>query len=286
MMYKNLVFILVNILLTINSCRSNLIRLLKVQAPTPNICSWTCATNCIKCDGIQYLEDGNIKVTLNFASCKNDKISWACCAQTPGCSLSTCDGSKEGTNKCNDLTIATFIVPASTTSMNVQVHDGKLGGNVDCSKNPCCGGSGTSCEGVTSGVCNYIVDLSTCPCTECIKDTDCGLTNPLTCTKPICGIDKKCTTGPADVNTVCKTAGGPCENNAVCDGFNKNCPATTFKSSETICRPAVSVCDIPESCSGTSADCGVDVYQPDGTICERIHGLCGPSKKCSGSTCI
>ncbi len=280
---KSFAILLVNLQTFISYVKSDN-ELLRMLAPT---CSWTCANNCAKCDGIQFLPDGTKKITINFASCKNDKISWACCAATPGCVLNTCDGTPEGTNKCNELTTATYTVPGETTVFNVQVHDGQLAGNVDCSAaNSCCGGSGTSCSGVTSGVCNYQVDLSTCPCTECTTDTDCGTPDPSTCSKPTCGLDNKCSIAALTSGTVCKVSSNVCENNAVCDGVNKACPATTFSSSTTVCRAAVSACDKEDYCTGTNNQCGPDLYQPSGTVCEGLHGLCGTTKKCTGLSTV
>ena len=73
--------------------------------------------------------------------------------------------------KCEETDGATYVLPGDQTTLIVQAHDGRLGGDQMCaSKEDCCGGSGSSCA--TSGVCNFEVDLSTCPgdeeeCPEC-----------------------------------------------------------------------------------------------------------------------
>ena len=80
-------------------------------------------------------------------------------------------GGRDSSTKCEETDGATYVLPGDQTTLTLQVHDGRLGGDVMCaSKGDCCGGSGSSCA--ESGVCNFEVDLSTCPgdeeeCPEC-----------------------------------------------------------------------------------------------------------------------
>ena len=127
------------------------------------LCNLTCASECAKCIGVSDVNGvGRKMVNVSLEGCKGGQtISWMCCRDA-GCALSTCNGVTGGITKCNVLTTASFEVPGNATTLMVQVHDGRMAGNVSCDGvGSCCGGSAGSC-GTVSGVCNQLIDLSAC----------------------------------------------------------------------------------------------------------------------------
>lgn len=237
----------------------------------------TCETDCVKCTGLQSIDGANL-VTLDMSSCKNgDTMSWMCCQSCN--EIDTCDGSVNGL-KCDELTQVSYFVDPSVDVLTVQVHDGRLAGDVDCSAGGCCGGSGTSC-GTVSGVCNFAIDLSSCPRDEgegggeveqgdvvdpiqCFRDDQCSA--------PPCGVascvNNQCVTVPKPQNTICRAAADVCDQPEVCDGSSLFCPLEDVKyGSETVCRPSAGVCDVAETCDGVSDGCGLDVKRGSETVC-------------------
>ena len=140
--------------------------------PTPDQqCRWTCATPCAHCLGREVDAATNTqRVTIDFARCKSgDTISWAACRDS-ACSLERCVAGTASPElqKCDETTGASFLAPLSQQTLTIQTHDGQTHGNVSCrgvglGDGQCSGGSGTSCDGAVSGVCDQVVDLSTCP---------------------------------------------------------------------------------------------------------------------------
>ncbi|KAG2440467.1 hypothetical protein HYH02_010348 [Chlamydomonas schloesseri] len=118
----------------------------------------TCITaTCISSDGTVDV------VALDFSSCKNASISWYCCRQN-SCSTTTCNG-VSGSGTCNNVLNTTVTTAVGATSVTLQVHDGKLTGNYNCTTaTPCCGGDGGSCgySGVCDGVVVPISGVDTC----------------------------------------------------------------------------------------------------------------------------
>lgn len=93
---------------------------------------------------------------------------------------------------------------------------------------------------------------------------------------------------PKAANSVCAAASGPCENDAVCDGASTVCPAKTPKPAGEICRPARSACDVAETCTGNSAACPADtasICPIATTCCQRedslLFGQCVPRIACA-----
>lgn len=212
---------------------------------TANAACVSC-TNCATCLLMAPYSNNLVQVSLSFAGCKSSSsISWACCLASnnnnlpgsdPGeCDIHSCDAPTSqwevSKNKCNELTTASFLVPVNTTSITIQLHDGQFIGNRICSQsNPCCGGSGGACA--ESGVCETVVDLSTCstPPPQCSRDSDCTPSGR-TCERRVC-------------------MGGTC--------VSENLP------SGVVCRPAADLCDVPETCTGFNPDCPADLRKDNG----------------------
>lgn len=141
------------------------------------------------------------------------------------------------------------MVPIGATTLDIQIRDSQLGGNVNCATNGCCGDvTTTTCGNVISGVCDHVLDLLTCtvetppppsatvdagappatPATPappvdplaCNKDADCMwmMSDPVymtaedVCAEPKCiPSSKRCAVVPLSKNTVCRAAKGDCD---------------------------------------------------------------------------
>ncbi|KAG2444251.1 hypothetical protein HXX76_001008 [Chlamydomonas incerta] len=130
-----------------------------------------CATlsTCIK--AVCTTSDGvsTTTVALDFSGCKGSSISWFCCSTAAtgvpgGCSITGCNGGPlPASGYCDTVLTSTVTVTYGATSVNLQVHDGQISGNTDCSTQPHCGGCGGSCgAGVCSGVSVPIIGLEAC----------------------------------------------------------------------------------------------------------------------------
>ncbi|KAG2444563.1 hypothetical protein HXX76_001308 [Chlamydomonas incerta] len=134
-------------------------------------CSYlpTCITAaCVATDGVY-----TTTVALNFTACKNATISWACCTGTSNggsCSLTTCNGAPSN-GTCNDVLYSVLNVTYGATSVTLQIHDGNLVGNTNCTARPCCAGSGgTTCPSssalsaanIPNVACSTCTAVSTC----------------------------------------------------------------------------------------------------------------------------
>lgn len=93
---------------------------------------------------------GKDLITFQFP-CK-DSISWICC---PECgNLVNCPSVDK--QACKEVKSATFSISSSTTGLfRIQAHDGKFNGEVDQPDDLCPNGSGTSCKGFTTGLCEW-----------------------------------------------------------------------------------------------------------------------------------
>ena len=131
-------------------------------------------TNCAVCTSREIYSPSVHIVTVDFSECKidGDIISWGCCRgslssnQPSYCTLHYCDANLTdwdlSKNKCDETGIMSFLVPANSTDIVIQIHDGKLLGDTPCLiPGDCCGGSGTSCSTPT-GVCEVTIPLDTC----------------------------------------------------------------------------------------------------------------------------
>lgn len=183
-------------------------------------------------------------LTIDLTNCKDDAstISWACCkgsdANVGGgsCELYDCNnpdhinGWEPHKSKCNEVTEISFVVPNNATSITLQLHDGRFLGTVDPRDPPLplCGGSGTSCSGAVSGVCQIVLNISSCVNAvepDCVSDDDCDL------------LDDSCAYGACD--------NGQCVRH--------------LKPAGTVCRPAMDLCDHTETCTGFDVTCPVDL---------------------------
>jgi hypothetical protein len=112
------------------------------------------------------------KVTIDLGACKNgNTLSWMCCRGTDKGSCENfnagnCNG-YELTNlgpKCQNVVSSDYVVPIDATTITLQIHDGRIQGDVIGCKTgkdaTCCGGAGGSCG--PSGVCDVFVDISDC----------------------------------------------------------------------------------------------------------------------------
>lgn len=216
--------------------------------------------HCAVCSSAVPRPGNLLEVTLNFDACKGSAISWACCRNSivPGpvqealCDMVFCDASlaqwEVTKNKCNNVTSASFLVPATATSVVVQLHDGKFIGNKLCSdNNACCGGSSGACS--NTGVCEVTISLEGCapPPPECMVNEDCSPSEHL-CERPVC-VGGVCLQENLPAGTVCRPTTDPCDVGEVCTGFERDCPPDlrkdhgyTFK-----CGTDQFLCAIPSS---------------------------------------
>ncbi|KXZ56082.1 hypothetical protein GPECTOR_2g964 [Gonium pectorale] len=99
---------------------------------------------------------GSKIVTVDVSGCKNDYLSWVCCASascTPrACNSSSITGGQFSGTTCNEVYTVSYVVPLSFVLMPLQLHDGRLVGNRACPNGTggygpgqCCGGSGGGC---------------------------------------------------------------------------------------------------------------------------------------------
>ena len=208
------------------------------------------------------------------------------------CTASECDGSISG-NKCDQVTTMNVIVPQSSSQVIFQIHDGRIHGDISCSGGDCCGGSGTSCVGATSGVCNTVIDVSSCPNNggirggfnrECFTDDDCNeLYSTGTCGQYTCEQNEGlCVEFAKPVGTVCRLASGVCDITEVCDGESTDCPTDSVKDSAAVCRVSAGVCDETEMCDGSSKYCPPDSVKDTSVVCRDAAGLCDLEEKCDG----
>lgn len=247
-----------------------------------NVCSWTCENECATCLSKENVS-GGFNLEIDLSGCKNDTISWACCKNV-GCYVETCDGVFDDT-KCDELTTATFFVPDTETSLIIEIHDGRLSGNVNCYGGECCGGDGTSCDNGISGVCRQTINLSTCEyfepeCTlneHCVSPGDCGYSE--------C-IDGACENSYLHNETLCRSSAGDCDEEEYCSGYSYDCPEDSFLPSTFECRPSEGDCDISEYCSGYNATCPYDVIKDSGTLCRTSNDFCDVEDFCDGISTI
>lgn len=253
-MTSSLVFIFGTLLI------SSIFSTVNAAPPSGNNNNCLACTSCGTCVSKTSFSIGYVKVTIDFSSCKNGTISWACCRSSSpdagSCDLYSCSNLNTSywdvnKSKCDELTAVEFVVPETATSITVQVHDGKFLGTVDCDETTCCGGSGTSCSGVVSGVCEVEISLigsgQQCQFEEprCQNDDDCN------------NLNDACAFGYCNVTT------GQC--------------LQQFKPEGTTCRPVVDLCDVPEVCTGHSTLCPVDLRKDYAYTykCSTDQFLCG-----------
>ena len=273
--------------------------------------------DCAACTSVEHYDEKYEIVHIDLSGCKSSSVSWFCCrySQTDGgskeiCDIIHCDGQlRVRKHKCEELNTAQYIVPKGTTSITVQLHDGKFIGNLTCDKkNDCCGGIDGSCKGGASSACETTINLNTCrstppptpvpvspppapvsppptpvspPTPECAIDFDCLHLNDA-CAKGVCDNYGKCKVQFSDTTTVCRGSNGSCDVEERCTGLSSSCPADDFKTNAHVCRGAVGTCDLEERCTGDSAICPADAFQPHSHTCRNSAGTCDIEEKCTG----
>lgn len=260
------------------------------------ICRLDCSSDCVRCVD-RIIVGGAQQVTFDLSLCKGGStLSWLCC---PDCVEQVdCDGEQNGL-KCDEVTQVTYTMPLDATYADVQIHDGRMAGNIDCNTESCCGGSGTSC-GTISGVCNFRIQLDTCVTTpidgggggnsdtpepECLVDSDCVSTDcgDGTCSYGMCVLTAK------PLGHVCRESRGVCDQTETCNGVDVVCPEDRLEPAGFVCRSAVlatdgTTCDAPETCDGVNDHCPEDLYLPTGTICRPSADPCDVVDTCAGDT--
>ena len=247
--------------------------------------------------------DGKQRVSVDLTKIKNGAtISWIC-ARDSGAALESCGGNDAGSkNKCEETTSATYTVAGDATSVTVQVHDGKIAGDVQCSSvgmgaGQCCGGSGGSC-GTVSGVCEYSIDITSCPLVtsaapatsatpaECSADSDCSartINEP--CGVYTCSSAGKCVQSSVKPATVvCRAAAGVCDVDDFCDGVSSSCVADAKRPATFVCRASAGACDVDDFCDGDSAACTEDAKRPATHVCRASAGACDVDDFCDGES--
>ncbi|KAG2440469.1 hypothetical protein HYH02_010350 [Chlamydomonas schloesseri] len=133
-------------------------------------CDLSCSqlSTCIKAQCL-YSEGFASYVQIDLSGCKNNTISWYCC-QRNSCTPTSCTGiggvflpTVNGTT-CEGVNTSTVTTAIGATNVTLQVHDGRLNGNTNCSRSYCCSGNGGSCGGdnTCSNVTVAITGVSTC----------------------------------------------------------------------------------------------------------------------------
>ncbi|KAG2440473.1 hypothetical protein HYH02_010353 [Chlamydomonas schloesseri] len=128
----------------------------------------SCSLNCTqlaKCITAQclYTVGSDSYVQVDLSRCKDASVSWFCC-QRNTCTTTSCDGLAVNNATCNTVFNAVVTTVVGATSVTLQVHDGQLVGNANCTRNGCCGGGGGNCGG--DNTCDSVVvnidNVNTC----------------------------------------------------------------------------------------------------------------------------
>jgi hypothetical protein len=286
-------------------------------------CKWTCNKSCATCTSISEYSATENQVTIDLSACKNGgTVDWMCC-KSPGCTMYDCDGNSINrftiSSKCDDLTKSIYIVPKTSTTLQVQYHDSKLAGNVICDSTICCGESTSRCPNAQSGVCNQTIDLNSCSPLSCSVDGDCATLRTEECGKQICE-NQECVQVPKSQGIVCRSVIYGCNKPEYCTGTTLDCPThaclppvaiqcrvdgdcatlrtdecgkqvcdnrtswcvQVHKSQGVVCRSAVDDCDEPEYCTGTTLVCPSDVYSNSSKLCRQVVGDRDEPEYCTG----
>jgi hypothetical protein len=207
------------------------------------------------------------------------------------CTLHDCNSAFEDDKyydsaTCQDVSYLTFDVPSAANYLTVQLQNNDFNGNKDCGYDDidCCGGSYSSCASGT-GVCEQVIELSTCPSTyipapECETDYDCAyLTQD--CTEGVCSYGS-CVTVYTGSHYECRPAVGDCDEPEYCSGYDSFCPEDKKRGYDYECRSKVSDCDFAETCNGYSDDCPEDTWESEGIECRPAHSSCDVPEFCTG----
>jgi len=208
------------------------------------------------------------------------------------CTLYDCNSALEDDKffnwgTCNDVSFLIFDVPSDANYVTVQVYNYDFNGNKNCGYDDiyCCGGSLSSCSTGDSGVCEQVIDLSTCPPTkipdpECETDYDCSHLNN-DCSEGYCSYGT-CMTVYTGSQYSCRPAVGECDEPEYCTGYDSFCPEDKKKGYDYECRHKVSDCDYAETCDGYSNDCPEDTWEWEGVECCPANDMCDEPEYCIG----
>jgi len=266
----------------------------------PPVC--TECSDCVTCTSTTQISSSTQRITLSTADCSYDPVNWLCClsssdqlgdyAEITSCVLTSCNSAFEDdkiwdSNMCQDVSFLEYEVPTSANYITIQVHNNDFNGNKNCGNGDidCCCNSWSSCYTAESGVCEVVVDLSTCPSTdypapECETDYDCA------------HLDQECAVGYCSYGTcvpvysgshfMCRPSVGDCDAPEYCNGYDGFCPEDVKYSYDTECRPKVSECDHAEACDGYSNECPTDVWEGEGVECREATSICDVPEYCTG----
>jgi len=271
--------------------------ILSIQAQDCHTCK-----DCVKCLSSFPGSTSTTKIVqLSTAQCSHDPVNWLCCRSAStgtlydsGCVLHDCnslfeDDKNYESNMCNDVSTLLFEVPSNATSVRVQVQENNFNGDKDCDADgDCCCGSYTSCLYAISGVCEIVVSLDDCisdyPEPDCDSDDDCSHLSQQ-CSTGVCQ-DGTCIEVNIPAHTLCRPAGGDCDEPEFCTGYDNFCPEDVKKSEGHICRYKVDYteCDFEEECDGWSNDCPEDTWEVAGVECRPVADKCDVAEYCTGDS--
>jgi len=262
-------------------------------------------TNCVKCLSKTVGSTPDTQaITISTQDCSDYPINWLCCrwsseslvsnypSQRTSCTLTSCNSQFEDDklwdlDMCQDVSFLTYEVPSSANYITVQIHENCFNGNVNCKEDSdCCGESFSTCPYSTSGVCQNVVDLSTCnsdtPAPECESDSDCSHLDH-DCSAGRC-VQGSCTEAISGESIICRPASGDCDEEERCDGYNNFCPEDNKKGETEICREKASSCDFEETCDGWSNECPEDIWEAAGVECRPVADKCDVAEYCTGDS--
>jgi hypothetical protein len=208
------------------------------------------------------------------------------------CTLNDCNSACENDKDydsatCHDVSYLTFDVPSEANYLTIQLQNNDFNGNKDCGYDgvDCCGGSYSSCPSGVSGVCEQVIDLSTCPSThipapECETDYDCNFLLQ-DCAKGICSYGT-CVSMYTGSHYECRPSVGDCDEPEYCTGYDSFCPEDKKRGYDYECRYKVSDCDFAETCNGISDDCPEDSWEWEGVECRPAASACDVPEYCTG----
>jgi hypothetical protein len=257
------------------------------------------------CDGVV--------ATVDVSSCKSTTtLSWFACLNDK-CTVMSCKGTTAADKvKCNDASGGQFCLPAGSTSLSLQVHDGQIGSATDGCATDCRGGKeggcgsdstyhvtlqsfpvviGSNCGGCQSdsecGAPSSPCVAAQCQAGKCVEvnkaaGTECGPAGPGACdAADTCDGNGLCVDNVQPKEHQCRAADGVCDTADFCDGQSKEC-ADGVQAASFECRAADGPCDVADFCDGSAKICGADNVQAATFTCREATGVCDVSEQCDG----
>ena len=130
----------------------------------------TCSTKCARCSSVEKINEATHLVTVDYSQCigratEHGGLGWSCC-RNEGCYAPLCNDIRAnigGGNACQRVVTAGYIISSADPALLLQMYDSKFIGNISCfGRGACCLQPTSSSCGTMSGVCNQIIDLTTC----------------------------------------------------------------------------------------------------------------------------